>query len=1034
MASNIQEIVDARTQIEALVSDKEHHERLIALEEKALKYLEIFNESSEYQDKKNTAVTTLDVIGPKNREYLTQIMESAYRDNDVRSAYFAGKIQQHLMLLRLYASKFLNANDEADAKRAYAEADRAEELAKDLLSQLRNNKRRELTQAVIDGVNQYRDVFAQTEFLTLKRNIMYVNGLDKIGPEILDGYDALFEEIEAKQNVLGPRAIGEIDFVYKLSIIVGAIIIAISALLAYSISKFIRKHFVNIINQMNRLAKGEYDFQIEGVERDDDVGEMAKALAIFHDNALKVEKAEHEKKLLEAQQRKEQERVLAEQEQRIIDDVSEIMTACGQGDFTKRIDTEQKAGLSLFLANGINEICDVTYHSISDIRQSISELSLGKLDVKINRQYQGIFNDIKDDFNNTIDQLEKLIKEVNMSVSLASQGDFSYQIDTTNSNGFMLELSSGMNEICRVSDQGLSEVKQSINALSQGDLSKQIEGEFLEIKQSFNNTLNQLSVIMNDVKNSVKQISYGDFSHNIETDDKTGFLRELAVGINSINAVLSKGLGEFRTSVEELSKGNLNYPVKGEYAGEFDEIKVAVNNTLNQLTTVMEEIKTSAHAISEGNFTTRLIMHNKEGFLLDLSQSINQISEISNAGLSEIGTVLKALSHGNLNKQMVNEYQGTFLEIKELFNGTISNLQTVVGEIQDTANAVKDGDFSVRIDTDGKEGFLLDLSASLNEIGETSSKGLNEIGHVLQCLSDGSLVDQMEGQYKGTFNDIKDRLNSTIVQLREMVVEIQQAAYSVNDAASEISEGSQDLSRRTEVQASTLEETAAATEQLSITVKNNSIGSQDANQQAIKARNIATEGERIVSNAIDAMNRIEESSSKVTDIISVIDEIAFQTNLLALNAAVEAARAGEAGKGFAVVASEVRNLAGRSSAASKEIKSLINLSVDEVQEGSDLVKNSGQSLNTIIESVNAVADLVDDISKASTRQSTGIDELSHAISDMDASTQQNAALVEESSASSQSMSEQAAMLLELTNYFKLEPENPSNEIKLVHSQ
>lgn len=716
------------------------------------------------------------------------------------------------------------------------------------------------------------------------------------------------------------------------------------------------------------------------------------------------------------------------QEQKEMDEfkqeIQEVVNATTKGDFTRRLNTKGKKSFLKNLAEGINKIGDVSQHGFSEIKQSIIALSEGDLSKRIEGEYQGEFLEIKTSLNDTMNQLSLILNDIKKNVHQISNGDFSDLIDTNNKKGFILELVTGINSISTVTEKGLSEIRQSIIALSEGDLSKRIEGEyqgeFLKIKTSFNNTLNQLSTILNDIKVNVRQISTGNFNNAIDTEDKRGFLLELAMGINSINTVVNKGLGEFQDSIEALSKGNLNNPIRGEYAGKFDEIKVAVNNTLRQLTNVMDEIKRSATAISQGNFMMRIDLEDKEGFLLELGQSINEISETSNKGLKEISDVLNGLSHGNLDKTIINDYQGSFLEIKEVVNGTIQKLQNVVGEIQDTANAVKNGDFTVRVDTDEKEGFLLDLSESLNEIGDTSHRGLNEIGEVLHDLCDGSLVHEMEGEYKGTFEDIKETLNSSIIHLRDMVVKIQESARFVNDASSEISEGSKDLSRRTEIQNSTLEETAAATEQLRTTVKTNTEVAQDANGKASEARNIATSGDQIISNTVAAMERIETSSSKVSDIIGVIDEIAFQTNLLALNAAVEAARAGEAGKGFAVVASEVRNLAGRSAAASKEIKDLINLSVEEVQKGSDYVKESGTTLHNIIESVNTIADLINQIASESENQYKGISEVNLAINNMDMTTQKNAALVEQSMGSSHSMSEQAESLFELTNFFTVQ--------------
>jgi len=285
-------------------------------------------------------------------------------------------------------------------------------------------------------------------------------------------------------------------------------------------------------------------------------------------------------------------------------------------------------------------------------------------------------------------------------------------------------------------------------------------------------------------------------------------------------------------------------------------------------------------------------------------------------------------------------------------------------------------------------------------------------GDLTSCTGSYSRDHTETGQLLQALQHMNESLSRTVGEVRA-------STETISTASSEIAAGNMDLSGRTESQASSLEETASSMEQLTYTVKQNADNARQANQLVISASAVAVRGGQVVSQVVETMASIKESSSKIVDIIGVIDGIAFQTNILALNAAVEAARAGEQGRGFAVVAGEVRNLAQRSAAAAKEIKILIGDSVEKVDGGGKLVDEAGQTMDLIVTSVKQVTDIMSEITAASQEQSMGIEQVNEAIAQMDEMTQQNAALVEQSAAAAQSMQDQAGTLSESVSIFKL---------------
>ncbi len=340
-------------------------------------------------------------------------------------------------------------------------------------------------------------------------------------------------------------------------------------------------------------------------------------------------------------------------------------------------------------------------------------------------------------------------------------------------------------------------------------------------------------------------------------------------------------------------------------------------------------------------------------------------------------------------------------------------------EVDRLITAAAAGQLSERIDAEEFTGFFKVLSQGTNTMLDAVVTPLHEAQLVLTALADGDLTKQMTGTYQGEFDQMKTSLNVAIQNLTKTIVTVRNAVESVTSGAEQITRGSEDLAQRTSEQAGALEETSSSMEEMTSTVKQNADNAKQANQLAITARDVAEKGGAVTTRAVEAMGEINQSSKKIADIIAVIDEIAFQTNLLALNAAVEAARAGEHGRGFAVVAAEVRNLAQRSATAAKEIKGLINESIQRVSDGSELVNQSGKTLDEIVGSVKRVTDIIAEIAAASQEQAGGVDQVTKAIMQMDETTQQNAALVEETTSASQSMKEQAKALLHQVETFKI---------------
>lgn len=540
-----------------------------------------------------------------------------------------------------------------------------------------------------------------------------------------------------------------------------------------------------------------------------------------------------------------------------------------------------------------------------------------------------------------------------------------------------------------------------------------------------------------------------------------------------ISDQVKKPLDLIGNKLRQVAEGDYHTEIPIEDPGEMGELQRQIKCLAIKLGYEVNNARTEARSaervkVALDNVSSNVMLADNNGFIIYMNEAVDSMMQRAESSIREVMPDFRASAilgsnidffHANPahQRQMIEAMRETFnsrikigsrhfdLIANPVIDETGTRLGTVV-EWQDVTaqlaaeraieNLIKqasEGELDKRINADEYHGFMRTIADGVNALLDTLVEPLQEIQRVVNGLARGDLMERMDGVYQGDFERLCKSLNGSLDQLETMVTDIRRTGASISVGASEIATGNTTLSTRTESQAASLEETAASIEEMTSTVKQNADSSQEASTLALDARKLATQGGEISAKVVKSMGEISASSRKISEIIGVIDEIAFQTNLLALNAAVEAARAGEQGRGFAVVATEVRNLAQRSASAAKEIKELISDSVARVEEGAKYVDESGDALKQIMEAIDRVSAIVSDIASASREQAIGIEQVNTAVNSMDEGTQQNAALVEEVASASASMADQAARLRELVNQFKVNSsmdEDDENPVKL----
>jgi methyl-accepting chemotaxis protein len=480
-----------------------------------------------------------------------------------------------------------------------------------------------------------------------------------------------------------------------------------------------------------------------------------------------------------------------------------------------------------------------------------------------------------------------------------------------------------------------------------------------------------------------------------------------------VDTAVSQPIEKLKATIGEVAQGNFGVQVEVEGRDAVALMCQAFGSLLSDLNAAIAETNTVLAAVARGDFSRRVTAE-LPGDLATLKRGVNESANSVQRTMDALDAVMDALAAGNFSARMRADVEG---ESRRKVDKAMTLLQQSLQALGATMSAAAEGDFSRRIETE-LPGDLGVLKRAVNQSLDGLAAAFAEISETTHALSEGDLTRRATGNFSGSLGKLTEALNSSLDHLSSVIRSVAETADEVSAGVEEIARGNADLSARTERQAASLEESASSIEELLSSARATAENSRQTSEITHNASEDSRQGAEVVLRAGKSMSAIIAASKSISEIIGLIDSIAFQTNLLALNAAVEAARAGEHGRGFAVVASEVRGLAQRTAASAKEIRNLIAVSSERVGEGNALVEESGRKLEAIARSSEHIAQLVRDAAQAVQEQTSGLQQISKAINELESVNQQNGTLVTEVAASSNSLTERAAQLREAVASFR----------------
>jgi methyl-accepting chemotaxis protein/uncharacterized membrane protein YtjA (UPF0391 family) len=730
----------------------------------------------------------------------------------------------------------------------------------------------------------------------------------------------------------------------------------------------------------------------------------------------------------------------------LVADADLLTKAAIQGKLATRADAGKHQGDFKKIVQGVNETLDAVIGPLNVAAEYVDRIAKGDIPNKITDNYNGDFNEIKNNLNVCIDAVNSLVADTDLLTKAAVQGKLATRADAGKHQGDFKKIVQGVNETLDAVIGPLNVAAEYMDRIAKGDIPNKItdnyNGDFNEIKNNLNVCIDAINSLISDTDLLTKAAVQGKLATRADAGKHQGDYKKIVQGVNeTLDAVIGP-LNVAAEYVDRIAKGDIPNKITDNYNGDFNEIKNNLNVCIDAVNSLITDTDLLTKAAVQGKLATRADAGKHQGDYKKIVQGINETLDAVIGPLNVAAEYVDRISKGDIPNKITDNYNGDFNEIKSNLNVCIDAVSSLVADAGMLTKAAVEGKLATRADANRHHGDYRKIVQGVNETLDAVIGPLNVAAEYVDRISKGDIPNKITDNSNGDFNEIKNNLNvlidsmneitsvaeeistgnlmvsakersgqdklmralsSMIEGLKEVVENVKNSADSVSTGSKELSIGSTKISEGANKQAASAEEASSSMEQMTSNIKQNAENAMQTEKIALQSAQNAEIGGKAVSETVIAMKEIAGK-------ISIIEEIARQTNLLALNAAIEAARAGEHGKGFAVVASEVRKLAERSQTAAGEINKLSATSVE-------VAENAGEMLSKLVPDIKKTAELVQEITAASNEQNAGASQINIAIQQLDQVIQLNVSASEELTSTAMSFTSQSEQLQNIMSFF-----------------